>query len=550
MKLLRVFITGSSFYFAGALFCSLAAPAAKNIELIPIGSYASGQFDAGASEVIAHDPVTQRLFVANLQAATLDMLDISDPTSPELLGEANLLLLGSMVNSVAVRDGIVAVAVTAAPKTALGQVVFFDRDLNFLNSVTVGALPDMLTFSPNGQWVLVANEGEPENYLEGHVDPEGSVSIIDMRGGVLNLTDESVRTAGFGAFNFENLPPGVRIFGPGATVPQDLEPEYIAVSHDSKTAWVTLQENNALAILDIESAIVTSLRSLGLKDYNVKDNGLDPSDRDSATGGASIKIGNWPVKGMYMPDGIAAYHDGKETFLVMANEGDTRSYDGYEEEIKVGDAAYVLDPGAFPNASELKKNKALGRLKVSKASGDTKGDHIYKEIHAFGGRSFSIRDALGNLVFDSGDQFEQITALMYRANFNCSHDDNTMDKRSTAKGPEPECVTLGKAFGRTYAFIDLERIGGIMIYDISNPQAPVFVDYVNTRNFTVAPSEDTIPPALTNTGDLGPEGMLFINEENSPTGVPLLVAGHEISGTTVIFEIRKALAQHSEETAD
>jgi hypothetical protein len=526
----------------GALLSSGANVYAKGIQLVPIGGYASGQFDSGASEIVAHDPVSQRLFVVNAQAATLDMLDILDPTMPTKVGEVGLLPFGGVANSVAVHDGIVAVAVESLIKTDPGQVVFFDRNLQYLNSVLVGALPDMLTFSPNGQWVLVANEGEPNSYGKpDSVDPEGSVSIIDMRPGVASLTQDSVRTAGFAAFNSVPGPPGIRIYGPGATVAQDLEPEYIAVSHDSKTAWVILQENNAMGIIDIDSATVTGLVSLGLKDHSLKGNGLDPSDKDSASGGAAIKIGTWPVKGLYMPDGIVAYHDGYQTFLVMANEGDSRDYDGYGEEIKVGDSAYVLNPDVFPNAADLKKNKALGRLKVSKASGDLNGDGRYEEIHAFGGRSFSIRDVRGNLIFDSGDQFEQVTAALYPTNFNASHDDNSLDKRSTAKGPEPEYVAIGKAFGRTYAFIGLERIGGIMVYDISNAYSPVLVDYVNTRDFSVEPGEDTIPPADPNTRDLGPEGLLFINEENSPNGRPLLVAGHEISGTTTIFEIRKVL---------
>ncbi|HEX7859987.1 MAG TPA: choice-of-anchor I family protein [Verrucomicrobiae bacterium] len=513
---------------------SAAAVREHEIRLTPIGTYESGIFAQGAAEIVGHDPLTQRIYVVNAQAASLDVLDISNPTAPTKVGDVSLLPFGGVANSVAVRDGIVVVAVENTPKTKPGHVVFFDRDLNFLNSVEVGALPDMVTFSPNGRWVLVANEGEPNSYNNANaavigpsVDPEGSVSIIDLSWGVAALTPAQVRTAGFTQFN-SSVPIGVRIYGPNATVAQDLEPEYITVSHDSKTAWVTLQENNTLAVIDINSAAVTQLLPLGKKDHNLPANKLDASDRDTA-----INIRNWPVQGVYLPDAIDAYQVRGETYLVMANEGDARAdWPGYNEEARVGDATYVLDPTRFPNAVDLKRAANLGRLRATRASGDIDGDGDYDVIHSFGGRSFSIRDTAGNLVFDSGDQFEQITAALYPAFFNASHDNNTFDGRSANKGPEPEGVVVGKAFGRVYAFVAFERIGGIASYDISNPRAPVLADYVNFRDFLV-------PPDSGEAGDLGPEGIIFIKAEDSPSGKPLVVIGNEISGTTTIYEVTR-----------
>ena len=511
-----------------------AAVREHEIRLTPIGSYESGIFAQGAAEIVGHDPATQRIYVVNAQAASLDVLDISNPTAPAKVGDVSLLPFGGVANSVAVREGIVAVAVENTPKTKPGHVVFFDRDLNFLNSVQVGALPDMVTFSPNGRWVLVANEGEPNSYNNANaavigpsVDPEGSVSIVDVSQGVAALTQASVRTAGFTAF-ISGVPAGVRIYGPNATVAQDLEPEYISVSHDSKTAWVTLQENNALAVVNIAAGQVTQLIPLGTKDHNLPQNKFDASDRDTA-----INIRNWPVQGVYLPDAIDAYQVRGETYLVMANEGDARAdWPGYNEEARVGDAAYVLDPTLFPNAAVLKAAANLGRLRVTRASGDIDGDGDYDVIHSFGGRSFSIRDAAGNLLFDSGDQLEQITAAMFPAFFNASHDSNSFDGRSANKGPEPEGVVIGRAFGRVYAFVALERIGGIVAYDISDPRAPVLADYMNFRNFLAAPSSG-------DAGDLGPEGIIFIKAEDSPNGKPLVVIGNEISGTTTIYEVSR-----------
>jgi hypothetical protein len=169
---------------------------------------------------------------------------------------------------------------------------------------------------------------------------------------------------------------------------------------------------------------------------------------------------------------------------------------------------------------------------VTRAQGDIDGDGDFDVLHSFGGRSFSIRDTQGNLVFDSGDQLERITAALLPNYFNASNDNNTRDSRSPSKGPEPEGLAIGQAYGRTYAFVGLERIGGIASYDITDPHAPIFVDYVNHRDFLTA-----INSGLA--GDLGPEGLLFIKGENSPTGTPLLVTGNEVSGTTTIFAITK-----------
>jgi hypothetical protein len=233
---------------------------------------------------------------------------------------------------------------------------------------------------------------------------------------------------------------------------------------------------------------------------------------------------------MYQPDEIAAYEVGGKTYLVTANEGDARDYDGFSEEERVGDLS--LDPTAFPDAANLQEDELLGRLRVTNTLGDTDGDGDFDELYAFGGRSFSIWDEEGNLIFDSGDQFETITAQLFPEFFNSNNDDNdSLDDRSDDKGPEPEGITIGHIGNRTIAFIGLERIGGVMMYDITNPQKPVFVGYSNNRNFNV---DATNPLA----GDLGPEGVLFISKKDSPNGKPLLVVSNEISGTTTVFGIQ------------
>lgn len=523
---------------AAALCLSLANGAFADqyrtpaLSLSVIGQHQTGVFDAGAAEIVAHDPRTQRVFAVNASAASVDALDINDPANPMLIGTIDATEFGASANSVAVHQGVVAVAIEADDKQAPGVVAFYDAlDLGLIGSVSVGALPDMVTFTPNGRYVLVANEGEPNDDYT--VDPEGSISVIDLRHGVAHAR---VRTADFSRFNdsAEQLrDKGVRIFGPGASVAQDLEPEYITVSRNSRFAWVSLQEANALALIDIRRAEVIDILPLGSKDHSLAGNGMDVSNKDDA-----INITNWPVKGMYMPDTIASYSYRGRTYIVTANEGDSRDYGGYSEEARVKDLQ--LDPAVFPDAQSLQADENLGRLMVTTANGDADGDGYFEEIYSFGSRSFSIRDAFGRLVYDSGDEFERITAELLPDDFNSNNDENgSFDSRSDDKGPEPEGVTLGEIEDHTYAFIGLERIGGVMVYDVTNPYKPQFVDYVNYRDFSV---DAQLPDGSSNplAGDLGPEGLTFIAAKQSPSGRPLLVVGNEISGTTTLYEIEVA----------
>jgi Ca2+-binding RTX toxin-like protein len=911
--------------------------------LRPLGTYETGIFDEAAAEIPAYDPRSQRLFVVKATEAEVDVLDISNPQNPTLDFTIDVSSHGGGVNSVAVNQtGVVAVAVEAEVKQRGGSVVFFNRNGNFLSKVNVGSLPDMLTFTPDGKKVLVANEGEPrENYQS---DPRGTINIIDISDGARNVTQQDVTTANFADFNprkEELIAKGVRIFGPGANVPRDLEPEYIAVSPDGTTAFATLQENNAFAVIDIEAGEIADILPLGYKDHsrgpatlnqfnfrpgqlpalgtteagqeiklgglsglwfegideetgNLKfvtvpdrgpngaptdvdedgdeerpfvlpdyqarvirfeldeesgrivnlsetlltqqngttpisglpniegidevpvdlngnvltydplgadlegvvinpndgsfwmvdeyrpsiynfdadgvlinrfvpagtaelagqtegtfgsetlpaeyanrrpnrgfeavaldtdneilysfiqtplanpdrdasDNsnvirilGIDPEDgtpvaeyvyllegttfgeakvdkigdavyagegkffvieRDSSTSEAAkkfifeidlkgatnlldndapniprnltleqlsasdliqrgiqpvdkmkvtnlpsigylagdkpeglsllpdgrmavindndfglldeaipvdgtvplnpnpvpivlgvidfaegntldvsdedggINLQNWPVFGMYQPDAIESFESDGKTYYITANEGDARDYGGFSEEGRVGDIEIELDSDVFGNTARLKAEDSLGRLKITNTQGDLDGDGDFDRLYAFGGRSFSIWDEFGNLVYDSGDDFEKLTAELFPEQFNSNNDDNdSFDSRSDDKGPEPEGVTVGVVEDITYAFIGLERIGGIMVYDISDPKEPNFVQYFNNRDFDGNASEGTA-------GDLGPEGLKFIPAEDSPNGQALLVAANEVSGSTTIYQV-------------
>jgi hypothetical protein len=524
---------------------AVGAPPPKGIVLTPIGVYRSGHFDGGGAEIAAYDSATRRAFIVNLTDQRIDVLDLSDPANPSLAYDIDVTPWGSQANSVDVHQGVVAIAIEAEVKTDPGTVAFFSADGVYLNAVTVGALPDMLTFTPNGQLLLVANEGEPNSYNQADsVDPEGSVSIIDLRGGVAHLTQAAVATAGFEAFNDLPLDPSVRIFGPNASVAEDLEPEYIAVSKDSRTAWVTLQENNAMAVLDLRQKRVTSIVGLGFKDHSAAGNGLDASDRDNRT----INIQPRPILGMYQPDAIATFEHRGQTFIISANEGDVREWPGLPGGTEASRiSALALDPLVFPDLAALKANAVLGRLNVTKLLGNTDADAELEQLYSFGARSFSIWSARGEQVYDSGDALERLVASRSPEYFNANHTNNTntqpnpndwtIDSRSDDKGPEPEGVTVARLFGRQFAFLVLERIGGIVVIELTNPAAPRFVDYVNVRTFGV-------PGNSPEAGDLGPEGLIVIGEDDSPNGRPLLVVANEVSGTTRIFEI--ALATQEE----
>lgn len=464
------------------------------------------------SEIPAYDPASRKLFLTGPNNR-LDIADISNPASPIPLPSIDLSSYGAGVNSVAIKNGIVALAMEADPVTSNGSVVFFNTNGVFQSQVTVGALPDMLTFTPDGNRVLVANEGE----ARGAINPDGSVSIIDLGAGVLNPT---VNTATFNSFNGQENTlrnQGVRIF-PGQTVSQDVEPEYITVSDDGISAWVSLQENNAIVIVDIVNAQVTSILPLGAKNFNAPGNGLDPSDQDGG-----VNINNWLVFGLYQPDTIATFTIAGQTYLITANEGDTRN-----EARRVSNQNLTLDPNVFPNAATLKLTQNLGRLDVSTIDGlNAQGQ--YSQLFAYGGRSFSIWNVTNGLsqVFDSGDDFEQILAAfsatpLTASIFNSDGTPSSFDSRSDNRGPEPEGLAVGTVGNRLYSFVGIERAGGFMVYDITNPSNPLFTNYINDWQL----------------GDISPEGLLFIPAADSPNGTPLLIVANEVSRNVAIYSVK------------
>ncbi len=454
----------------------------------------------GAAEITTFDPQTKRLFAVNNGSTNkIDVIDIAKPAAAGLIYSINLSTYGGYVNSVDVSNGKLAAAIESANKQNPGKVVIFNTTTYAEEKViTVGALPDMVIYSPDGKYLLSANEGEPDaSYTN---DPEGTVSIISVE------NNYSVTTLNFASFASQLTAlkaKGFRVFGPGNDVAKDVEPEYVSISADSKTAWVTLQENNAIAVIDIASKTITKILPLGFKDYNIAANAIDPSDKE-----AGINFNPWKVYGTYMPDAISSMNYNGIPYLFTANEGDAREYTGFSEIKRVKDI--TLDAIAFPNAATLKQDVQLGRLNITTTLGDTDGDGDFDALYSFGSRSFSVWNGnTGDLVFDSKNELD------VKAKDLGVYDDT----RSDDKGTEPEAITIGKVGNKIIAFVGMERADAIAVYDVTNPIAPVFIKMFST-------------------GD-APEGVLFIPASKSPIQQSLLVVSSENDGVIKIYKADK-----------
>lgn len=706
-----------------ALFLGVGASTQAQItwkEPTRIGDFQTGVFDEGATEIAAYDSASQKLFFTNGDQDAIGVLDLSDPTDPQLSRYIPIAPYGDGVNSVAVGNGILAAAVEADDFDANGSVVFFDAsDNSFIAEYEVGVLPDMVTFTSDGATVLSANEGEPNDDYT--VDPQGTISIIDISNGADNAT---VTTLDFTSFQANDLDASTRIFGglpsteddtafydpladtvtalgnlqvvdeldttqswsyetfdgdffaemnafsgdtanvdwliipaldlsdylaasfsfenaknfdggsldvlisddydtssrapsaatwdtittefdfstggyddvfsgafdledyltsnvsigflyqgsPGggnATLWQldsflvegqifngrfapepatNFEPEYITVSEDNSTAYVSLQENNAIAVVDIANETITDVYGLGFKDHSDNDNRLDASNDDGA-----INLRSYPrLFGMYQPDAIAGFTVDGVNYVATANEGDAREYEGVPGFIEEEDIEDVTLDDFFDPA--LQEDSAFGPLTITNTLGDNDGDGDFDSLFVFGGRSFSIYEAGSNSfsqVYDSGDDFAEILADSVPQFFNTNNDENEFDDRSDNKGCEPEAINIAR-FGqglneRIVAFIGLERQGGIMVFDVTDPSSPFYLDYIQDRNYNVP--ADSVNNGELVAGDLGPEDIVIVPDSASPNGETLMIVSNEVSGNIAIYSIDYSVVIGIEEAA-
>ncbi len=533
--------------------------------LAPIGTYKTGGFDGSGAEIVTFDPDTDRVFTVNSVTSRVDVLDASDPADPTIVG--CLDLGGPPTSTAALGGGFAAVAYQAEPKTDPGFVVIVDENANEIATVRVGSAVDALTVTPDLSKVLTANEGEWPDDLdvteEGYEDtiPDGSVSVIDLPDDLATLTQDDVTTVGFTDLERADLDPDIRqsrlLRGETITVAQDFEPEYVVADEDSELAYVSLQESSGLAVLDLETLEFTDVFGLPVVDHDVAGNEISPTDRplgepdrrldpaETSTADAEFAtdantgLGTYDVVGMPMPDGIAVRTVDGTPYVLTAEEGDAREWGdvdagtGFLDESRVGDLGDVdLEP--CDDVYDDEDAEILDRLNVSRDDGVREGEGCIEQLHAYGTRGMGVYDATsGERVFHTGSDLERAGIAQHPRFLNSDHAAAGYLDRSDSKGPEPEYVELGQVGSRTLAFLGLERSSAIAVYDVTDPTAPTFLDYVWNRDFE-AQLEDPEDPLA---GDLGPEGLEFVAAEDSPSGEPLLVVGNEVSGTTTIWQI-------------
>ena len=526
------------------------------LNLTQIARYSAGQYnvDGGVMEIVAYNQATEWAYAINGQSGKLAAIPLAGLTAgahvEALTGteidvkalveaEDSTFQYGDMTSVAISPDSTtLAAALQAQGSNDAGRVALFtceeDGSLTLEALVETGAQPDMVTFAGDGV-VLTADEGEPrEGYGENIADPKGSVTVVDVEAQESTVVD-------FSAFDSQRdqLAEDGIVLKKGSAPSVDLEPEYIAVS-DGK-AYVTLQENNAIAVLDIESQAFEGVYSAGFEDHSTtaidldkKDDAYDPQTYES-------------LLGIRMPDGIAAFTVEGTTYLVTANEGDAREW-GDEDQgtfyLSEDERDFGEEGVTSPTGAITAENSGLEGKVVFFKTEDFDGLDPEKD-YVFGGRSFTVFQATENgleEVFTSGDDFEALTAQYVPEYFNASNDNAVLDDRSGKKGPEAESVTVGTVDGKTYAFVALERTGGVMVYDVTDPEAITFVNYVNTRDFgtTVEGSEEYEDGELdkwVTGGDVAPEGLLFLDAASSPNGEPLLLAACEVSGTVAVYQL-------------
>ncbi|MGR5294242.1 choice-of-anchor I family protein [Vibrio mediterranei] len=533
-------------------------------------SIADAPFGTSAAEIVSYDSCTDKLYVVNAQAKKVDVLSLDKQGKPSSTGQIDLVSAAQQsgikigaANSVSAHEGLVAVAIENSNKQDKGIIALYRSDtLALITTYQAGSLPDMVSFSKDGRYLASANEGEPN--ADYSVDPEGSVTLVDLNNGPQKavVTQINFREFNQGQSRHSELSSKVRISHPNATVAQDLEPEYLTFD-DKGSLYVALQENNAMATIDVVSASVKNIVGLGGKSWQTAK--LDASNKDNIVG----NLKSYPMlEGLYMPDSIASYSVNGETYVVTANEGDGREYGLNTTQQQCDKQGFRWDGDEQQNADDyaskqdfciayvdevrgkklkvdsnhslaiaLKDNAQLARLKVIKSNQTLAAD---EKVQAFGARSFSIWNETGERVYDSGDEFASIVFMKEAKYFNSTNDNNnSADDRSDDKGVEPEAIEVANINGRHYAFIGLERHSGIMVYDVTEPAQALFITYVNNRDFSQPVCTQVDDGDCDNdqynpkAGDLGPESIEYFTRQ----GNHFIAVGNEVSGTTSVFRI-------------
>ena len=519
------------------------APLLGRLDLSNFSQDSTPGEDGLVAEISASVSIGKRLYTITSGGSSLVSLsDWTDPSNPRLMQQLDLI--GFFTTSVATFDNLIAIAATPANYDASGiptpesQIRFYSINaagtLKELAVVNTGFLTDSIRFSDDGRQLFVANEGQPN--ADYSVDPIGSVSIIKIKGKGrdLRFSEAEVTFPELNSNGVEMLGDGIRFSGKtGVTLSfgQDAEPEYLAATDDY--LFVTLQENNAVARINLDTNTVEAYIGLGWVDYSKVSVDLD--DRD----GGFNPIPGQGVIGLRMADGIAAWEQGDDVYFITANEGDAREYIGYLDERRDSSLGYADVPSRLKlivNGND--PNEALV-LSDNLTDNDPSNDFTFESGSrtgtpvSFGSRSLSLFDGItGELLWDSwmtddigGNSYN--TSLQNIAQFAGIYDDG----RSDDKGVEPESVAVLKYGGRRYVVGALERTtagdktgttpdpvtqGGLLvIYDVTDVNNVDFVTYQQVSRY--------------------PEGLEVIKASQSPTSRVLLGVSAESDSNSVEY---------------
>ena len=467
-----------------------AGAEAFEVRLELIGTYSSEAVDKAAANDVAYSAKTKSLYVANAHLDSIDIVSIFNPAAPRLVRHVAVANWGPRLNALAVHGDTIAAAIAAARADERGVIALFDLDGKFVRSFPAGYSPGSVAFSPDGAYVVSADEGVPlETYS---ADPPGSLTLAAADG-------SSVQTIGFDAAPTEHLhfgaPPDTSRFA-------DLEPEQVAFSPDGKQIFVTLQENNGIAIADVATASLTSVFGLGVKDWS------------GASPGAPVA----PVFGLFQPSGLAAIKLGSSTYLITANEGMARRTKAYADGVRLSEA--TLDPTQFDGKAREALLARQGDMPVSIAAGDTDGDGDLDKLVAFGGRSVSIWSPDGALVGDTGDAISNTLSTPQEA--------TEAPKNNIA--PAPRALAAAKVKGRTVAFVGLRNRQDLLAFDVSDPSLPRLVGQSGLQGATADGTGDK--PVSS-----GPSSLIYIRGADSPTGRPLLAAAFPEAGSVALYKV-------------
>lgn len=553
----------------------------RSVTLELLGRFSTGDFDVEASGPLVWYGESKVALVTNRHANRIDVLSLATPASPQQVASLDAaadaaLALGrdmGKVSAVAVFDANgsdtakdrIAVTVLGAEVADPGAVVVYQAfDRSLLTVLETGVGPGSVAISSDGRFVVTADEGEPSPDYS--VDPEGSISVVDLTPTPVapaTSAPPEITVLGFTEFNVTGVTPtpvgsreneifaGVRFpIKPAdltvATRAQDIEPESVSIGINGR-GYVSLQENNAFATVQLSPPRIESILAFGSKDYSITGNSLDSNDSDH-----TAVLASRPVKAYYQPGTIMAFRNSNEILLLTANTGAPKVLPSFDERARASDV--LLDPTVFPDAAALQSPEQLGRLYVSANEGSVAAtttvpaDPDLENMFIFGTRSFSLFRVAGTIVNDSLSDFERITAERLGGNFNSRANANgSGDALSVESGPAPNALALGQIDGATFAFIGLTQPGGVMVYALEGDLLFLrFIDYRNERNFEVPVSfpdadGDGSPDSNPAAGDLGPRGLAFVPVSSSPTADSLLIVGNAVSGTTSVYAVKAAL---------